>query len=399
MGFKIGICGIGSFSEYFTPLFLNHPLVEEVILCDLVPERARSCAEKYGIKRTVENLDELCKTDADAIALFTQRHLHGPQAVEILKAGKDVFCAVPAGISMEELETLVQTVEETGQIYMTSETSAYYPSTLFCRDKFQNEELGQFVYGEAQYMHDMNHFYDSFKRSGGENWKRLAGIPPMFYSTHSTSMILSITGATATSVSCLGIEDQHEDEIFKVGNNNWNNTFSNQSALMRTSDGGTMRINELRRIGYPQYQNSVTMNVFGTDGIFQENPSASSWVSGKTTEVSDVTDYLSIKNNHTVEDLKTFPDDDPRKNEFLSIADVHPKEWLPKSFRGLGNGHFGSHQFLTHKFIQALEQRQLDLCHVWDAANWCAPGLIAHESALNEGKVMQIPQFNAPKIT
>ena len=31
----------------------------------------------------------------------------------------------------------------------------------------------------------------SFRSSGGDDWKRYAGIPPFFYPTHSTAMVLS----------------------------------------------------------------------------------------------------------------------------------------------------------------------------------------------------------------
>ena len=50
----------------------------------------------------------------------------------------------------------------------------------------------------------------------GENWKWSAGIPPMYYPTHSIGMVASVTGARAVSVSCLGWEDHHEDGIFRI---------------------------------------------------------------------------------------------------------------------------------------------------------------------------------------
>ena len=49
MGLKIGICGIGNFAPCFTRLFKAHPLVEELVLADLIPERARQEAQRLGI--------------------------------------------------------------------------------------------------------------------------------------------------------------------------------------------------------------------------------------------------------------------------------------------------------------------------------------------------------------
>ena len=35
MSIKIGICGTGAFADCFIPLFRAHPLVRQVVLCDL----------------------------------------------------------------------------------------------------------------------------------------------------------------------------------------------------------------------------------------------------------------------------------------------------------------------------------------------------------------------------
>ena len=53
MGMKIGICGVGRFASCFIPLFQAHPLVDEVVLADLIPERAQEAASASGIKRVV----------------------------------------------------------------------------------------------------------------------------------------------------------------------------------------------------------------------------------------------------------------------------------------------------------------------------------------------------------
>ena len=41
MGVKIGMVGVGSFSQKFIPLFKNHPLVDEVTLCDINEENMK----------------------------------------------------------------------------------------------------------------------------------------------------------------------------------------------------------------------------------------------------------------------------------------------------------------------------------------------------------------------
>ena len=176
---KVGICGAGAFASSFIPLFNAHPLVGELVLADLVAERVEEAASRFGVARTCKTLDDLCESDVDAVVLMTQRQLHGPQAVRTLRAGKHVYSAVPIGQTLDEIGDIVTTVEESRLVYMTGETSYYYPCTIFCREKFRRGDFGEFVYSEAQYHHDMSHFYQSFRRSGGADWKRVAGLPPM----------------------------------------------------------------------------------------------------------------------------------------------------------------------------------------------------------------------------
>ncbi|HEV2123925.1 MAG TPA: Gfo/Idh/MocA family oxidoreductase, partial [Chloroflexota bacterium] len=71
MGLKIGVCGAGLFANSFIPLFKAHPVVEEVCLAEVLPERREEQAARHGIRRTFASLDELCQSDVDAVALFT----------------------------------------------------------------------------------------------------------------------------------------------------------------------------------------------------------------------------------------------------------------------------------------------------------------------------------------
>jgi hypothetical protein len=89
-----------------------------------------------------------------------------------------------------------------------------------------------------------------------------ASFPPMLYATHSVSTILSVTGAQATSVTCIGLRDTEDDGIFYSNISMWKNNQSNQVALFETSDGGIMRIAELRRVGTAPLESTVRMSIF-----------------------------------------------------------------------------------------------------------------------------------------
>ena len=90
MSLRIGIVGTGAFAQGFIPLFKAHPLVDQLTLCDTDDEKLAQNAAKHQIAQTSPSLDALCAMDIDAVCLFTQNWLHGPQAVQALDAGKHV---------------------------------------------------------------------------------------------------------------------------------------------------------------------------------------------------------------------------------------------------------------------------------------------------------------------
>ena len=388
MSVKIGICGVGAFADCFIPLFKAHPAVASVTLADLDASKLSDKAAKFGIDKTLPSLDALCQSDVDAIAIITQHHLHGPQAVQALESGKHVYSAVPSAITVAEMEALVQTVERTGNIYMIGETSYYYPCTLYCRDRFHKGDFGHVVYAEAEYYHDYVHgMYDVAKWRHGDDWEKHYGMPPTFYPTHSVSMVVSVTGAHATHVSCMGFVDRHEDNLYARPDNVWKNPFSNETMLCRMSDGSTSRFNEFRRVGHP---GTVGMRMYGTDASYEEAVNSRNWVTKDGATCEDLSGLLSCTKRNAEGHMAAVTSEDGTHH---GVCAIHPVGRLPASFEGLPNGHNGAHQFLVDDFVTACDMGQPAPNDVWAAARYLLPGLIAHESAMAGGVLMEVPDF------
>ncbi|MDY2792185.1 MAG: Gfo/Idh/MocA family oxidoreductase, partial [Eubacteriales bacterium] len=232
----IAVVGCGDFAKNFVPLFKAHPLVEKVYVCDLIRARAEEYSARFGVE-IAGSFEEVLKNPAiTCIANFTQRHLHGPIVTAALRAGKHVYSAVPMASRVEECQEIVSLVKQTGLTYMMGETCIYYPSSMFCRERFLRGDFGRFVYGESQYYHDISHFPQNFLAD-----KTSAGVPPFFYPTHSTAMLLHATDSFVTRVTAMGYEDQEPDGIYRRGVNQWDNVYSNAYSLMRLDNGGVAR--------------------------------------------------------------------------------------------------------------------------------------------------------------
>lgn len=400
--FKVGVVGLGQFAPEFIDLFQNHPAVSEVYACDVLPERLASVMSEFGIRRGFESFDALLDSDVDAVAIFTQRWLHGTMTIQALKREKHVYSAVPMGVGTDEIEEIVQLVSQTKLVYMMGETSYYYPAVVFCRQKWDIGAFGNFVYGEGEYLHDMSDgFYKAFEFSGGQDWKRTASFPPMMYPTHSISGVLAVTGSYATSVSCLGYRDVSGDGVFDEKVSLWRNDFSNETALFATADGGSMRINEFRRVGIAPYRPEVRFSLYGTLGAFEQQTDAAVWQShdGYTDVKHDITATRSsapLKSRRTQSERV----DEALLESFNSgLAPVHGPARLPGEFAGLHNGHEGSHQFLVDDFASAVAAGLRPPVNAWIAARYTVPGLIAHQSAQQGGARLAVPDFGPPPST
>ena len=159
MGINIGMVGLGQFGVAFADMFMSHPLVDRIALCDREPERIAPFAQKESWQAKLssrdmyESLDEIIETDLDALVIITQPWLHAEQCVRAMDSGKHVYSAVPI-VSLPDgdeildwCDRLIETCERTGMRYMLGETTYYRPQTMFCRRKAAEGQFGDFVYG------------------------------------------------------------------------------------------------------------------------------------------------------------------------------------------------------------------------------------------------------------
>ena len=387
MGISIGLVGLGSFGSAFADLFMSHPLVDRIGLCDLEPERIGafagkpSWALKFSPKDAYGSLDEICRSDLDALVIITQHWLHAPQCVQAMQAGKHVYSAVPiisipdGNETLEWCDRLVDTARRTGMHYMLGETTYYRPQAMYCRRKARAKAFGEFVYGEGEYLHDVDSatnlrevIRQRLTGRAGNEWALLQkrylerGVlsGPMHYPTHSTSGPMSVMGAHAVKVCAWGYANRSDDPYFA------DSAYSNETALFYLSNGATMRICEFREIGHPGRE---MFRVYGTRGSFEND----CWT-----------------DNHTSTELTAAEMRDPLPQEVLAAfaaqggsADVY-------------GGHGGSHAYLVHEFVDAIAHSRRPAIHVWEAVRYMAAGVMAHKSALRDGEILSVPDWGDP---
>lgn len=388
----VAVIGCGNFAKEFVSLFKAHPYVEKVYVCDLIPEKAKEYSEKFDVEiiDTFEHVLE--KEDVNCIANFTQRHLHGDIVIKALKAGKNVYSAVPMASSVEECQEIVRLVKETGLTYLMGETCYYYPCAMYCREAYAEGKFGDFTYGASQYYHHIDSI--SYGKRPNEG-----GMPPLLYPTHSTGMILSAVNSYVKKVACFGYKDKEEDGRFGKGNNHWDNEFSNQYVLMELANGGTARVTEARRFGWMKPSSYISA-LYGTQGGYEFSNAQhimveSAWEGEKEkVRLSDVSDYVNTDGMVEHKNDADFKEKVANGEwQWDNIAEVQKKEMkrLPKEFEKEPNGHMATHKFLIDDFCSAAYNKQMPILNAWTAARYTIPGLVAIESARQGGIPIDVP--------
>ncbi len=401
---KIAVIGCGRFAKNFVKLFKAHPFVEKVYVCDLIAERAEQYSNDFDVEIISSFEEALASDKVNSIAIFTQRYKHGGMVIEALKAGKHVYSAVPCSISIDEIKEIEELVRKTRLTYSMGETGFYRAPAIFCREEFAKGTFGKFAYGEAQYNHDIRNMEQSFRSSAGEDWKKFAGIPPMFYPTHSTAMVLSaMPGVYAKKVVAFGFEKSPRTDIYGTdGQNLYDNPFSNTAMLLELSNGGICRISENRCAGWKSPETYISQ-FFGSDGAYEFSVARhhlATWKPDNPNKVNmiDVTHKLQPKSVYEKicenydEGIQWIADG----AGFREVSPVQPVERLPKEFEGIHNAHNGTHHFLIDDFCRAYQTGKLSPTNIWQVARWNIPGLLAHQSAISGGKTIDVIDLGEP---
>ena len=369
---RIGVVGGGFGSSFQWHL---HPNAKVTAVCDIRPDRLRTLAEVYRCGNTFKDFHDFLKhPELDAVAVFTPAPMHAWMDVEALKAGKHVISAGPAGRTVEELELILETVKRTGMKYMMAETSYYRPEIMTCREWSAQGKFGTIFYSEAEYHHEglLPLMYDE---RGFPTWRY--GYPPMHYPTHSTGMVVPVTGERLIEVQAMGWGDGHEI----LATNPYKNPFWNTTGFFKTSGGHSSRISVFWHVAAGGTERG---QFFGDRmSYIMERP-----------EHSPNTVVRIAKDGKTVMDRNGYPEGDV---SIEAYAQPDHFERLPAPLR-VKTGHGNSHTFITHEFVSAIAEDRHPAVNIWEAIAYTLPGLVAHQSALKGGEVMKIKDYGKAPV-
>ncbi|QDS98850.1 Gfo/Idh/MocA family protein [Adhaeretor mobilis] len=359
------IVGLG-FGAEFIPIYLKHPDVNVLAVCRRNRLELNKLGDAFGIERRYTEFDQvLSDGDVDFVHINSPIGDHAWMSIAALEAGKHVMCTVPMATTVAECEKICQLVAETGLKYMMAETVVYSREFLFIKELYEKGEFGKIQYLQASHPQDMDGW--------PEYWQRMI---PMHYATHVVSPVLGLTDGRAEYVSCFG-SGSVRDEIRELSGC----PHAVESCHIKLAESDISA--HIWRFLYDtarQYRESF--DVYGSKKSFEW-----SLVEGESHIM-----HTAKRPEPEIAEQVEIPDFAHRLPEEIqpftrSIVDADHLSFLQ------GAGHGGSHPHMVNEFAEALRTDRDPWPNAATSANWTCVGILAHESAMQGGKIRQLPEF------
>lgn len=133
---KVALVGAGGMANsVHYPSLATFEDVELVGLCDLVPDKLKATAEKYGIKKTFSDYKRMIEDTApDALYVLMPPHHLYDIAIHALNNKINVFMEKPPGVMAEQTRQMARCAERNGCITLVGFNRRYIPLLRQVRD-------------------------------------------------------------------------------------------------------------------------------------------------------------------------------------------------------------------------------------------------------------------------
>jgi len=346
-------------------------------VCDTDGEVLAAWGDKYQVAGRTTALEEVLGTkEIDAVHLVTPIPVHTKQTLAVLESGKHCACTVPMATNLDDLKAIVAAQRNSGKNYMMMETVVYSREFLYARELVDTGVIGkiQFLRG-AHYQDD-------------EGWPWYwKGLPPFWYGTHALSPLLALAGTRAEKVHCFGTGRMREELVKQYGN-----PYPMETAIFKL-EGTDIAAEATRSLFHLGREYQESFNVYGENAVFEWGQ----MLGDKPVlfKISPLDQLKGGRGRGTKAERVEAPDYADRLPATIRRFTKHGVYDASNPHLSFlqGGGHGGSHPHLVHEFVQSIVEERPPRIDAVTAANWCAAGICAHESAMRGGANVDIPVF------
>ena len=208
---KVAVIGCGTIANSaHIPGYCKNEKAEIKYFCDIIPEKAEKCVEKYGCGIAVTDYRQvLADPEVEAVSVCTPNNVHPTITMDALRAGKHVLCEKPAARTYAEALEMQKVQHETGRVLNIGVVNRFNTAVNEMKKIIDAGELGE-IY----------HVYVSFRAhrsipglGGAFTTKAIAGGGTLIdWGVHYLDIVMYCTGdpmpktVSGTAYSRLGVD-------------------------------------------------------------------------------------------------------------------------------------------------------------------------------------------------
>ena len=249
-------------------------------------------------------------------------------------------------------------MEKSKKIYAYSENYCYFAATQEMKRLYRLGEIGEFMHGEGEYVHDCQSIWPEITYGDKNHWRN--NMFSTYYCTHSLGPIISITGTRPVKV--VGFETPNVENMAKVGYGGG----TSGMIIAQMSNGATVKSlnGHLKR-----KPDSIWYSIYGKKGMMESDR----WSEG-------------------IDKINVFREEEKLTENQISYR---PKRPVNLELPGFTAGHGGSDFYTMHYFLQKIlgkpgGEESID---VYQALDMGLPGILAYRSILNGNVPIEVPDF------
>lgn len=154
-----GVIGCGSIGPTHAEAITAVAGAHLVCCCDLIEEKAKALAEKYGVEYTTDMGELLTRDDLQAVSVCTPSGRHHTHAIKAAEAGKHILCEKPLDITLQAIDEMIQAAAENNVKLAGVFQSRTNPDSIKVREAVRSGKLGKLVLGDCYQKFFRAHTY------------------------------------------------------------------------------------------------------------------------------------------------------------------------------------------------------------------------------------------------
>jgi predicted dehydrogenase len=145
--------GVGNRGSFLLKTVLAQPNAKVVAICDIKPDRldkAATAAARDNAKTFTDWRKVLDEKGVDAVYIATPPYLHSEMAIAALRAGKNVYCEKPIGITPKQVRDLMKEAKASKKVFHAGQQLRSMKTYQDAVAKIRAGAIGDVIWVKAQ---------------------------------------------------------------------------------------------------------------------------------------------------------------------------------------------------------------------------------------------------------